>query len=167
MSWGLWLSRREQRIQSSACVRRGYRWMIPKLYHFHHYRERLVRAMRSFRPSSFAARPSARLLSWAKIAITVRIHSYFLFTRDRVRRRFFVQTLWKLLREHPSMQKFVVTLSFMTVHTHFHRYVNRTHGDAETTGRRSPFAGYGRVVHKVPVASRLQDRLAARAMASV
>jgi hypothetical protein len=51
------------------------------------------------------------------------------------------------------MQKLVVTLSFMTVHKHFHEYVYRTHGDAETAGCRSPFTGDAKPVCTIPAAA--------------
>jgi len=39
------------------------------------------------------------------------------------------------MRHRPSIQKLIVAISYMTVHKHFHEYVERAHGDAETAGR--------------------------------
>lgn len=142
-------------------VNRGYNWMIRALYRYDHYSERLVRAMRPFGPTSAAARRSVRRLWGKHIALTARILAYFLLTRDRVRRRFFLRTLWEVMREKPTMQKLVVTLSFMTVHKHFHEYVHRTHGDAETAGRQSPFAAPEKPVRTFPGAPARRQRVAA------
>lgn len=118
----------------------GYRWMIRALYRYDHYGERLVRGMAQFAPSPEAAKRSAKRLSGRHVRMTARILSYFILTRDRVRRRFFAQTLWQIMRHRPSIQKLIVAISYMTVHKHFHEYVERAHGDAETAGRRSPFS---------------------------
>jgi len=118
---------------------RGYRWMIRALYRYDHYGERLVRALESFGPECEASRQSAKWLASDRLGLTARILAYFLFTRDRARRSFFLRTVWRAMRRRPSMQKLIVTVSYMVVHRHFHEYVERTHGDPETAGCRSPF----------------------------
>ncbi len=120
---------------------RGYNWMIRALYRYDHYGERLVRALREFRPPSDTARRASRRISLRLLGVTARILRHFLLTRDRARRQFFLRTLWQAMREGPTMQKLIVALSFMTVHKHFHEYVRRTHGEPETAGRMSPYAG--------------------------
>lgn len=123
-----------------AELQRGYAWMIRALYSYAHYGERLVRAMHAFASSPAAARRSARRLSGRQLAMTARILAYFLLGRDGERRRFFVRTMWHVLRRRPSLQKLIVTLSYLTVHKHFHEYVERTYGDAETARALSPFS---------------------------
>jgi radical SAM superfamily enzyme YgiQ (UPF0313 family) len=119
----------------------GYNWLVRALYRYDHYEERLVGALRQFAPPSEAARRTVKRLSAKHVGMAGRILSYYLLTPDGRRRRFFLRTLWRVLRERPSMQKLVVALSFLAVHKHFHEYVRRTHGDAEAAGPRSPFAG--------------------------
>ena len=115
--------------------------MIRALYRYDHYGERLVQSMRQFTPSSAAARRTPKHLSGRDVATIGRILGHFLLTRDRARRSFFLKTVWQSMRERPSMQKLIVTVSFLTLHKHFHEYVDSTHGDPETAGPASPFAG--------------------------
>jgi radical SAM superfamily enzyme YgiQ (UPF0313 family) len=119
---------------------RGYRWMIRALYRYDHYGERLVHSLRPFAPSPESARRSAGRLSSKQLRMTARIFRYFLLSRDHARRRFFLQTVWRVMRHRPSVQKLIVAISYMTVHKHFHEYVLRTHGETETAGRTSPFS---------------------------
>ena len=119
----------------------GYRWMIRALYRYDAYGERLVRALESFREAPPTSRRSWQRLSGRSLRMTARIFSYFLLTSDRARRRFFLQTLWRVMRHQPSLQKLFVAVSYMTVHKHFHEYVQETHGDVESTGFVSPYAG--------------------------
>ena len=140
------------RLMSVEEMNRGYNWMIRALYRYDHYGERLGRALRQFAPSTDAARQSMRRLRGGQLAMTGRILAYFLFGRDGVRRRFFLQTLWQILRERPSLQKLAVGLSFMTVHKHFHEYVERTHGNPESAGRFSPFTETLEVTRPAPAA---------------
>jgi radical SAM superfamily enzyme YgiQ (UPF0313 family) len=118
---------------------RGYRWMIRALYRYDQYGERLVRALERFGPPPEAARRSAGRLSPGYLGMMSRILAYFLLTREGARRRFFVRTLWRVMRRNPSVQKLVVAISYMTVHKHFHEYVEQVHGEIESVGLRSPF----------------------------
>ncbi len=118
----------------------GYQWMIRALYRYDGYAERLVRALESFEPPGEAARLSASRAARGMLGTTLKILAYFLLTRDSKRRRFFARTLWRVLRRRPSLQKLLVTISYMVVHKHFHEYVDRTHGDAESVDLQSPYA---------------------------
>jgi radical SAM superfamily enzyme YgiQ (UPF0313 family) len=122
-------------------LRAGYNWMIRALYRYDYYARRLVQSMRQFTPSPAAARRTPTRLTFQQVAMIGRILVYFLCTRDRARRRFFLSSVWQSMRERPSMQKLIVTVSFLTLHKHFHEYVHATHGDPETAGAVSPFAG--------------------------
>jgi radical SAM superfamily enzyme YgiQ (UPF0313 family) len=119
---------------------RGYKWMIRSLYRYDHYGERLVRAMDQFSAPPEAARGTGKV-NWSRqIGLASRILAHFLLTLDIARPRFFLGTLFKVMRHDPSLQKLVVTISYLTVHKHFHEYVQSTHGEPETAGRRSPFS---------------------------
>jgi radical SAM superfamily enzyme YgiQ (UPF0313 family) len=119
---------------------RGYRWMIRALYRYDHYAERLRGALNQYGPPNAASRGSAGGPVGKQLLLAGRILRYFLITRDRARRDFFLRTIGDVLRHRPSMQKLLIAVSYMTVHKHFHEHVARTHGDPETAGRRSPFA---------------------------
>jgi len=140
----------QPRQMSVEDMKRGYNWMIRALYRYDHYGERLGRALRQFAPSTDAALQNVRRLRGGPMAMTGRILAYFLLGRDGARRRFFLRTLWQILRERPSLQKLVVGLSFMTVHKHFHEYVERTHGNPESAGRISPFTETLEVARRAP-----------------
>lgn len=118
----------------------GYNWMISALYRYDHYAERLVTALEAFGPQSEASRQSTRGMAKAWTGTTAKVLAHFLLTRDSARRKFFVGTLWKVMRRAPSLQKLLVAISFMVVHKHFHEYVESTYGKVESAGRQSPFA---------------------------
>jgi hypothetical protein len=133
-----------------ADLLRGYRWMIRALYRYDRYGQRLVRSLEAFGPPPEALRRSAKpVISSGLAGTALRIAAYFLFTRDHARRNFFLRTLWQVMRRRPSMQKLLVAISFMTIHKHFHEYVERTHGDPESAGDRSPFSSEDSLARRV------------------
>jgi len=121
----------------------GYRWMIRSLYRYDHYGQRLVRALESFGSQPRALRASGKNAARGTWGTSARVFAHFLLTRDGARRRYFVRTLWQVMRSGPSLQKLFLAISYMVVHKHFHEYVDRTHGQAESAGRRSPFSPVG------------------------
>ncbi len=119
-------------------VQQGYNWLIRALYKSENYGARLVQALRQFgssRDQRFVAHLDRRHLR-----ITLKILRYFLLTGSRVRRRFFLRTLWQVMRSGPSVEKLDGALSYMIGHKHFHEYVTATHGDPEMVAAVSPFA---------------------------
>jgi radical SAM superfamily enzyme YgiQ (UPF0313 family) len=119
-------------------LHRGYNWLIRALYNSENYGARLVQALRQFRSSRdrrFSSQIKRRHLS-----IAVNLLRHFLLTGSRARRRFFLQTLWQVMRSKPSVEKFVDAVSFIIGHKHFHEFVTATHGDPESVGPVSPFA---------------------------
>ena len=119
---------------------RGYNWLIRALYKSEHYGTRLVQALRQFRPRCGPGRRTPGQLDWRLFRVAANLIRYFLLTRSRVRRRFFLQTLWQTMRSEPSAEKLVNALAYMIGHKHFHEFVTATHGDPEAVGRISPFA---------------------------
>lgn len=126
------------KLMTSDELLSGYRWMIRALYQYDNYRTRLVRSIEQFSSPALKTRPLGGQSWHGAVGLAARILVYFL--RDRVRRRFFVHTIAGAMRRRPSLQKLLVAVSYMTVHKHFHEYVERTHGDPETASPRSPFA---------------------------
>jgi radical SAM superfamily enzyme YgiQ (UPF0313 family) len=119
---------------------RGYNWLIRALYKSENYGARLVHALRQFQPRRGPGQPTSGQLDWRMLRVAANLIRYFLLTRSRVRRRFFLQTLSQTMRSGPSGEKLVNALAYMIGHKHFHEYVTATHGDAEAVGRVSPFA---------------------------
>jgi radical SAM superfamily enzyme YgiQ (UPF0313 family) len=147
-------------------LRAGYNWMIRALYRYDYYGKRLLQSMRQFTPSRAAARRTPKRLTRPQMAMLGRIMAYFLLTRDRTRRQFFLNVVWQSLRERPSMQKLIVTVSFLTLHKHFHEYVRATHGDPETAGALSPFAdSVGHTPETAPPSAPAEQPLASPAAA--
>ena len=130
----------QPRQMSVEDMKRGYNWMIRALYRYDNYGDRLGRVLQQFGPSTRPARWNFWRRLGEHVAMLVKVLAYFLLTRDRTRQRFFLRTLWHIVRTGPTLQKLVMGVSFMALHKHFHEYVGRTHGNPETARRRSPFA---------------------------
>jgi radical SAM superfamily enzyme YgiQ (UPF0313 family) len=119
-------------------VHRGYNWLIRALYKSENYGARLVKALEQFRPSR-GRRPGSQF-DRQHLRIAGKVVRHFLLTGSRVRRRFFLKTLWQVMRSQPSVEKLVNAVSWMIGHKHFDEYVTATHGDPEVVGSLSPFA---------------------------
>ncbi|MGH7394111.1 MAG: DUF4070 domain-containing protein, partial [Candidatus Methylomirabilales bacterium] len=114
--------------------------LIRALYKFENYGARLEQALRQFRPRRGPGQQTSGQLDWRLLRVAAKLVRYFLLTRSRVRRRFFLRTLWQTMRSEPSVEKLVNALAYMIGHKHFHEYVTATQGDPETVGGVSPFA---------------------------
>lgn len=121
-------------------MQRGYNWLIRALYKYEHYGTRLVHALRQFRPRPALAGRTLGRFDWHLLRVVANLVRYFVLTRDRARRRVFLQTLRQALRREPSVEKLVNAVSFMIAHKHFREFVLTTHGDPEVVGPVSPFA---------------------------
>jgi radical SAM superfamily enzyme YgiQ (UPF0313 family) len=120
-------------------VKLGYNWLIRALYRYENYGARLVQGLKQFRRFPNGGRRAGEL-DWKVIKIVARLLAHFLLTTDRARRRFFVKTLWQIMRENPLMDKLFAAIGYMIGHKHFHEYVTAAHGDPESVGPISPFA---------------------------
>ena len=118
-------------------VHRGYNWLIRALYKSENYGARLVQALQQFQPSREMR--AATQIKREHLRIAFNLLRYFLLTRSRVRRRFFLKTLWQVMRSEPSVEKLISVLAWMAGHKHFHEYVTAAHGDPETVEAVSPF----------------------------
>jgi len=124
------------KLMTGEELHQGYNWLIRALYTFENYGARLVQALRQFHSSPHLDRRSQGQFDWQLL----RVVRYFLLTRSRARRRFFLQTLRQALASKPSFEKLVEAVTFMIAHKHFHEFVTATHGDPEGVGSVSPFA---------------------------
>jgi hypothetical protein len=118
-------------------VHRGYNWLIRALYKSENYGARLVKALQQFQ-----SRRDRRVVAQLKrehLRIAMNLVRHFLLTTSRVRHRFFVKTLWQVMRSEPSAEKLINVLAWMVGQKHFHEYVTAAHGDPETVGALSPF----------------------------
>jgi hypothetical protein len=116
---------------------RGYNWLIRALYKYENYGARLVKGLQQFRCSR--DRKAVAPLKREHLRIAVNLFRYFLLTTSRARRRFFLKTLWQVMRSKPSTEKLINALAWMAGQKHFHEYVTASHGDPETVGALSPF----------------------------
>ncbi len=117
----------------------GYNWLIRALYAYDNYSKRLVTALQNFTPGLTRFRQNLPFTTRKTPKILFNIARHFIFTKNKKRRRFFINTLRESFRGHASVRKFVEATSFMTLHKHFHEYITKTHGDPEAVGRYSPF----------------------------
>jgi radical SAM superfamily enzyme YgiQ (UPF0313 family) len=119
-------------------VHRGYNWLIRALYKYENYGARLVQALQQFRCTR--DRRAVAPIKGEQLRIAVNLLRHFLLTTSRARRRFFLRTLWQIMRSKPSVEKLINTLAWMAGQKHFHEYVTAAHGDPETVGALSPFS---------------------------
>ncbi len=117
----------------------GYNWLIRALYAYENYSKRLITALQNFTPGLTRFRQNNPFMTLKTPKLLFNIMKHFVFTRNKKRRRFFINTLRESFRGHFSIRKFVEATSFMTLHKHFHEYITKTHGDPETVGAYSPF----------------------------
>jgi radical SAM superfamily enzyme YgiQ (UPF0313 family) len=117
----------------------GYNWLIRALYAYDNYSKRLVTALQNFTPGLTRFRQNNPFTTRKTPKVLFNIVNHFLFTKNKKRRRFFINTLRESFKGHASVRKFVEATSFMTLHKHFHEYITKTHGDPETVGPYSPF----------------------------
>ncbi len=117
----------------------GYNWLIRALYAYDNYSKRLATALQNFTPGLTRFRQNNPFTTRKTPKVLFNIAKHFLFTKNKKRRRFFINTLRETFKGHASVRKFVEATSFMTLHKHFHEYITKTHGDPETVGPYSPF----------------------------
>lgn len=117
----------------------GYNWLIRALYAYDNYSKRLATALQNFTPGLTRFRQNRPFTTIKTPKILFNIVRHFIFTKNKKRRRFFINTLRESFRGHASVRKFVEATSFMTLHKHFHEYITKTHGDPEAVGPYSPF----------------------------
>jgi radical SAM superfamily enzyme YgiQ (UPF0313 family) len=126
------LMTREELIQ-------GYNWLIRALYSYNNYSKRLVTALQNFTPGLTRFRQNNPFITRKTPKILFNIAKHFIFTKNKKRRRFFLNTLRESFKGHFSFRKFVQTLRFMVLHKHLHEYITKTHGDPEIAQPYSPF----------------------------
>jgi radical SAM superfamily enzyme YgiQ (UPF0313 family) len=128
------------KLMSEEEMRRGYNWLIRALYKYENYGTRLVQALEQFHHHPRLDRGATNKFEWNMLLIAARLIQHFLLTTNRARQRFFLKTVWQVMRHQPSGEKLFEALSYMIGHKHFHEYVTAVHGDPEAVGSLSPFA---------------------------
>jgi radical SAM superfamily enzyme YgiQ (UPF0313 family) len=118
----------------------GYNWLIRALYSYDSYRQRLVTTLRQWQPRPDLDRRTTGSVDLKLLAILAKSLRYFLLTRSRHRRRFFLTTLREVFASGASSEKISAALSYAIAHKHFHEYVTGTHGDPEAVPGTSPFS---------------------------
>jgi radical SAM superfamily enzyme YgiQ (UPF0313 family) len=118
----------------------GYNWLIRALYAYDNYSKRLVTALQNFTPGLTRFQQNLPFTTMKTPKILFNIARHFILTKNKKRRRFFINTLRESFRGHASVRKFVEATSFMTLHKHFHEYITKTHGDPEAVGVVSPYS---------------------------
>ena len=98
--------------------------------------------MRALEP--FHSQPAVDLPSGAfdprALRMLVKTLRYYLLTRSRWRRRFFLRTLRDVMASGVSLRKLVEFIAYAIVYKHFHEFVSATYGSLEDVAPVSPFA---------------------------
>ncbi len=129
----------------------GYGWMIRKIYSYENFARRLEICMQNFKPpvEQFPGRKnqeSARIEAKQGLKILMRTLKYYLLTKDSMRRRFFVKTLFRALKGRWTQWNFNIVVAYLVIQKHFYEYVTETQGRPEDAPALSPF--HGRAVPK-------------------
>ena len=111
-------------------LQQGYNWLIRCLYRYDSYSDRLVALLSRFNnrnPEHKRADLDPKFFFlWLKLM------AYYLFTRDRERFRFFIQTFKKVLKNGPfSVGKWLDFFRWMATYRSFRKYVSEVHGIPE------------------------------------
>jgi radical SAM superfamily enzyme YgiQ (UPF0313 family) len=128
------------RQMTVAEMHQGYNWLIRALYKYENYRSRVATALRQFRPRTDLNRRVWGQFDLELLRIAGRVLRYFVLTRSRIRREFFLRTLRETLGSQPSVEKLVNAVSYMIAHKHFREYVTSAYGDPEAVSNVSPFS---------------------------
>jgi hypothetical protein len=124
-----------------AELRHGYNWLIRALYAYDSYSKRLLTWIDNFSKNGDGyKRIQSRPFPNRFLRIIKNVLWYYLITRDKKRRQFFISTILKALKGGLNPQRLEGALHLIVLHKHFHEYVAKAHGDPESAGHLSPYS---------------------------
>ncbi len=122
-------------------LRHGYNWLIRALYAYDSYSKRLLTWIDNFSKNGDGhKRIQSRPFPNRFLRIIKNVLWYYLITRDKKRRQFFISTILKALKGGLNPQRLEGALHLIVLHKHFHEYVAKSHGDPESAGHLSPYS---------------------------
>lgn len=127
----------------------GYSWMIRQIYSYENFSKRMETCMQHFptadkehrarkNQSSFKIDGKAGLQSFLNIL------KHYLLTTDFRRMKFFVGTLFKVLKGRWTEWNFNFAIAYLAMEKHFHEYVTESQGIPEKAPLTSPYDGWER-----------------------
>ena len=135
------------KLMSKEELLKGYSWMIRQIYSYENFSKRMETCMQNF-PQGSKEFPVRKFQASFKIdgkkgmQTFLRILKYYLLTTDNVRRKFFLRTLFKVLKGRWTEWNFNFTIAYLVLQKHFHEYVTETQGIPEEASFLSPFHGW-------------------------
>lgn len=122
-------------------LRHGYNWLIRALYAYDSYSKRLLTWIDNFSKNGNGhKRIQSRPFPNRFLRIIKNVLWYYLITRDKKRRHFFISTILKTLKGRLNSQRLEGALHLIVLHKHFHEYVAKVHGNPESAGHLSPYS---------------------------
>lgn len=120
-------------------LRTGYNWLIRCLYRYDSFSQRLIKLLSRFQnlnPEHKRASLDVKFLT-----LLLRVLAYYLFTFDKDRRNFFLQTFKSVAGNGPfSVGKWLEFFRWIATYRSFRKYVIETHGLPEGMNpRHAPF----------------------------
>lgn len=119
-----------------AELREGYRWLIRVLYRYDSFGHRLSTLLGRFQNKIKEHRRAGLDLKFA--VMLVKVLSYYLLTRDRERRGFFIRTFTQAAKGPFSMGKWLEFFRWIAAYRSFRQYVTAAHGHPESADPRHP-----------------------------
>ncbi len=111
-------------------LRLGYNWLIRCLYRYDSFSERLVTLLGRFRNRNPEHKRAALDLKFGSLLI--KVLAYYLLTRDKERRDFFLRSFSQVARGGPySVGKWLEFFRWIATYRAFRKYVTETHGVPE------------------------------------
>lgn len=111
-------------------LNQGHNWLLRCLYSYDSYGDRLVTLLSRFRNRNKEHKRTD--FDRKFIAIVFEIVSYYLFTFDKARIRFFARTFWRAARSGPfSFGKWLEFFRWMATYRSFRKYIIETQGIPE------------------------------------
>lgn len=118
-------------------LRVGYNWLIRSLYRYDTYGERLATCLNRFQNR---IKEHKRVnLDMKFVRLLIKVVFYYLFTRDRDRRHFFLRTFRAVAVGSPfSVSKWLEFFRWIATYRAFRKYVMETHGIPEGANPKLP-----------------------------
>ncbi|MBI4398219.1 MAG: B12-binding domain-containing radical SAM protein [Candidatus Omnitrophica bacterium] len=139
------------KLMTQEEIKKGYNWLIRAMYSYEAFGERLLKCFSNFQvyPPLRRKDPNEKFNAAAflkGIMLFARILKHFTVTSDKHRRAMFkkVMKAWWQNRKVWALEHII---SCLTLHIHFHYYVNASQGNPDTAGCASPFDGITPLPH--------------------
>jgi len=139
------------KLMTSEQIKKGYNWLIRAMYSYDAFGDRLIKCFSNFKKYEPLKKkdPNEKfsLYHFLKgIYLLSRIVKHFTITLNNKRRQFFFKVMkaWWKNKEIWGLEHII---SCLTIHIHFHYYVDSSQGNPDSAGFVSPFDGMEPIPH--------------------